>query len=66
MRQHFFPTRLCSSQNDVTYLLSCHKAQKEFKPEEADLFLRMDTLKDSDGKLPTPFRPCGFATMCYF
>lgn len=44
-------------------LISCHKAQEEYKPEEADLFLRMDVLKDSDGTLSTPFRPCGFAAM---
>lgn len=35
----------------ITYFLSCHKAEEEYKPEEADLFLRMDALKDSDGTL---------------
>lgn len=43
--------------------MSCHKAEEEYKPEEADLFLRMDALKDSDGMLPTPFKPCDFSTM---
>lgn len=34
--------------------MSCHKAKEEYKPEEADLFLRMDTLKISDGMFSTP------------
>lgn len=63
MRRHIFPTWEHSSPNDVTYLMSCHKVKEEYKPEEADLFLRMGALKDSDGTLPTPFRPCGFTTM---
>lgn len=46
----------------MTSFLSCHKAEEDYKPEEVDLFLRMDALKDSDGTWRTPMELCGLVT----